>query len=250
MAGAELKESLHRIAVLAGHNALLRRRDPAHLISYLVMPMVLMPVFQAMVGDATQVATGLLVMFSILSMADVANATLAERVWHTWDRLRATGARVPEIMAGKALPVLAVLALQQAVLLAYGVAVLGLRPPWPPWPLVLAVAVWCFALLGMGTAIAGMVRSQGELSTVCNLAALSVSALGGALVPYALMPGWARSIAPVSPGYWATTMMQAGVRGDAAGVAGPAAVLLGVGAATLALAWWRAARGWGRGSVR
>jgi ABC-2 type transport system permease protein len=87
------------------------------------------------------------------------------------------------------------------------------------------VTAWSFALLCVGTAIAGVVRSQGELSTLGNIAALSVSALGGALVPYALMPGWAQAVAPVSPGYWATTMLQAAVRGDLAGTAGPAAVL-------------------------
>ncbi|GAA3621221.1 hypothetical protein GCM10022419_128610 [Nonomuraea rosea] len=243
------RESLHRIAVLTGHNTLLRRRDPAHLISYLVMPMVLMLVFKAMIGDPAQVVTGLLVMFSVLSMADVATATLTERVWHTWDHLRATKARIPEILIGKAVPVFVVLALQQAVLIGYGVLAVGMRPAGPPWPLMLAVAAWCFALLGVGTALAGVVRSQGELSTLCNIAALSVSALGGALVPYALMPSWAQAVAPISPGYWATTMLQAAVKGDLAGTAGPAAVLIGIGLAAGAFACHRFARGWGRTSL-
>jgi ABC-2 type transport system permease protein len=213
------------------------------------MPMVLMLIFKAMLGEPAQVVTGLLVMFSVLSMSDVATATLTERVWHTWERLRATKARIPEILVGKAVPVFAVLAFQQAVLLGYGVLAVGMRPAGPLWPLALAVAAWCFALLGVGTALAGVVRSQGELSTLCNIAALLVSALGGALVPYALMPAWAQAIAPISPGYWATTMLQAAVRGDIAGTAGPAAVLTGLGLAAGAFAWRRFAKGWGRGSV-
>ncbi|MEV0306775.1 ABC transporter permease [Nonomuraea fuscirosea] len=244
-----LRASLRRIAVLAGHNARLRRRDPAHFVSYLVMPMVLMLVFKGMLGQATQAVTGLLVMFSVLSMADVATATLTERTWHTWDRLRATRGSVPEIMIGKALPVFGVLVVQQAVLLAYGVLVVGMRPAGPLWPLALAVTAWCFALLCLGTAVAGVVRSQGELSTLCNIAALSVSALGGALVPYALMPAWAQAVAPVSPGYWATTMLQAAVRGDVAGTAGPAAVLAGLGVAAGAFACRRFSRGWGRSAT-
>ncbi|MEV0236325.1 ABC transporter permease [Nonomuraea sp. NPDC050786] len=243
------RDALHRIAVLAAHNVLLRRRDPAHLISYLVMPMVLMLVFKSMLGEPVQVVTGLLVMFSVLSMADVAGAGLAERTWHTWDRLRATRAGVAEIMLGKAVPVFAVLVLQQSVLLAYGIVAVGMRPAGPVWPLALAVAAWCFALLGVGTALAGVVRSQGELSTLCNIAALSVSALGGALVPYSMMPSWAQAIAPVSPGYWATTMLQAAVRGDVAGAAGPAAVLVGLGLVAGAFAWWRFGKGWGRNSL-
>ncbi|WP_346108348.1 ABC transporter permease [Nonomuraea maheshkhaliensis] len=246
---SRLRASSRRVAVLAGHNVLLRRRDPAHFVSYLVMPMVLMLIFKGMLGEATQAVTGLLVMFSVLSMADVATATLAERTWRTWDRLRATRANVPEIMIGKALPVFGVLVVQQVVLLAYGVLVVGLRPAGPLWPLVLAVATWCFALLCVGTAVAGVVRSQGELSTLCNIAALSVSALGGALVPYAMMPAWAQAVAPLSPGYWATTMLQAAVRGDVAGTAGPAAVLAGLGVAAGAFACRRFGRGWGRSAT-
>ncbi|NUP77041.1 MAG: ABC transporter permease [Nonomuraea sp.] len=240
-----LREPLRRVAVLAGHNALLRRRDPAHLVSYLVMPMVLMLIFKSMMGEATQAVTGMLVMFSVLSMADVATATLSERLWHTWDRLRATRARLPEIMIGKALPAFAVLLLQQAVLLAYGTFAVGMRPAWPFWPLALAVVAWGFALLGLGTAIAGVVRGPGELTTLCNVGALSVSALGGALVPFAMMPDWARVIAPVSPGYWATTMMRAAVRGDVAGTVRPAAVLLALGLAASLYAWRRFGKGWG-----
>jgi ABC-2 type transport system permease protein len=243
------RDSLHRIAVLVGHNVLLRRRDPAHLVSYLVMPMVLMLVFKSMLGQPAQVVTGLLVMFSVLSMADVASAVLTERVWHTWDRIRATRARVPELIIGKTLPVFAILAVQQVVLLVYGVLAVGMRPTGPLWPLGLAVAAWCFALLGVGTALAAVVRSHGELSTLCNIGALSVSALGGALVPYALMPSWAQTIAPASPGYWATTMLQAAVRGDVSATVGPAAVLIGLGAAAGAFAWRRLGKGWGRSAV-
>ncbi|WP_219466632.1 ABC transporter permease [Nonomuraea rhizosphaerae] len=243
------RDSLRRIAVLVRHNTLLRRRDPAHLVSYLVMPMVLMLVFKSMIGPADQVVTGLLVMFSVLSMADVATAMLTERVWHTWDRVRATRARVPELIVGKTLPVFAILAFQQAVLIGYGIVAVGMRPTGPVWVIALAVAAWCFALLGVGTALAGVVRSHGELSTLCNVGALSVSALGGALVPYALMPSWAQTIAPISPGYWATTMLQAAVKGDVAGTAGPAAVLIALGAVAGAFACWRFAKGWGRTAV-
>ncbi|WP_214324226.1 ABC transporter permease [Nonomuraea sediminis] len=240
------RESLHRIAVLTRHNALLRMRDPAHLISYLVMPMVLMLIFKTMLRDPAQVVSGLLVMFSVLSMADVATASLTERVWHTWDRVRATRARVPELLLGKALPVFALLAFQQAVLLGYGVLVIGLRVDGSPALLVVAVLAWCFALLGAGTAIAGVVRSQGELTTLCNVGALTVSALGGALVPIAMMPAWAQAIAPISPGYWATTMLQSAARGDAAGTAAGAGVLFALGAGAAAFACHRFAKGWER----
>ncbi|MFI6322792.1 ABC transporter permease [Nonomuraea sp. NPDC050556] len=238
---------MHRVAVLTRHNLLLRLRDPSHLVSYLVMPMVLMLVFKPMFGEAVQPVTGLLVMFSVLSMADVATATLTERVWHTWDRVRATRASVLELVVAKAVPVFCILLAQQALLLVYGVVAVGLRTQGSAWPLVLAVCTWCFALLGLGTAIAAVVRSHGELSTISNVGALAVSALGGALVPVAMMPDWAQAIAPISPGYWATTALRAAVRGEADWRA--AAILTGLGLVSGTFACWRLKRGWGRSSV-
>ncbi|GAA2902165.1 hypothetical protein GCM10020220_109420 [Nonomuraea rubra] len=171
---------------------LLRRRDPAHFVSYLVMPMVLMLIFKGMLGEPH--AGGHRPAGDVLGAVDGRRRHRHPHGTHLAHlgppaRHRAT---VPEIMIGKAVPVFAVLVVQQAVLLVYGVLAVGMRLSGPVWPLALAVTAWSFALLCVGTAIAGVVRSQGELSTLCNIAALSVSALGGALVPYALMPAWAQ----------------------------------------------------------
>src|SRR5688500_8321194 len=127
-------QPLHRIAALAAHNALLRLRDPGHFISYLLMPMILMlglkPIYlRALAGGTTQLATGMLVIFSVLALTIVGTATLTERTWHTWDRLRATSATAPEILLGKAIPVLVVLLLQQSILVGFGIAVIGLPVP-------------------------------------------------------------------------------------------------------------------------
>jgi ABC-2 type transport system permease protein len=61
------------------------------------MPMVLMLVFKPLysptaAGGATQGVIGLLVMFSVLALSIVGTATMTERTWHTWDRLRTTPA--------------------------------------------------------------------------------------------------------------------------------------------------------------
>jgi ABC-2 type transport system permease protein len=147
--------------------------------------MVLMLVFKPLYGGtvrdgSTQAVTGMLVMFSVLSLSIVGTATLSERTWRTWDRLRTTPATAVESLAGKAIPVFVILAVQQGVLLAYGSLVVGMPVSGTPGLLVLAVAVWGFALQAIGTAVAALVRSQGELSAVCDIGALAVSALGGA----------------------------------------------------------------------
>ena len=249
-----MTDSLYRISALARHNAILRLRDPGHFISYLLMPMILMlvlkPIYDlAVPGGTTQVATGMLVIFSVLALAIVGTATLTERTWHTWDRLRSTRLTGLELLLGKSIPVFLVLLIQQAILLCYGILVIGMRPTGNLWLLPLSIVVWGFTLLAIGTAIAAIVRSHGELSAICDIGALTLTTLGGAFVPVSMFPGWLQAVAPASPGYWALSMLQAALRGDVTTTLQRAALLLGIGLVAGTFACWRLSRGWGRATM-
>ncbi|GAA1007774.1 hypothetical protein Aple_071240 [Acrocarpospora pleiomorpha] len=251
---ATLRESVYRIGALANHNTIIRLRDPGQMISYLVMPMVLMLVLKplyvrAVEGGTTKVVTGLLVMFSVFAISIAGNAILAERTWKTWDRLRVSRAPAAELLLGKTLPIYLVMIVQQAILLGYGCLVIGLPIP-SNIPLVLmSILVWAFTLLAIGALLAAIVRSHGELSVISDVGALTLSSLGGALVPLSLMPDWAQVAAHVSPGYWALEMLQAAVAGDTAGTMLPAAILLGIALIAGVFAIRRLTRGWGRGGL-
>jgi ABC-2 type transport system permease protein len=244
-------DSVYRIAAVVRHNTRMRLRDPGQMISYIVMPMVLMLVLKplyvrAVEGGATQVATGLMVMFSVFAIAIAGNSIIIERTWKTWDRLRATKASATELLLGKTIPIFVVLVVQQSVLLLYGCLVIGLPIPHSVGFVLLAIGVWGFTLLAIGAALAAYVRSQGELSVVSDVGALTLSSLGGALVPLTIMPGWAQAAAHVSPGYWALSMMQAAIRGDATATLVPVAVLMAMGLVAGIFAVRRLTRGWGR----
>jgi ABC-2 type transport system permease protein len=241
-----------RGVALARHNTTLMLREPGPVISRLVQPLVLItlmrPLYVAALhrgGGTIQVVTGMLVMFSLLALSIVGTGIFAERGWHTWDRLRATPTRTGELLAGKAAPALALLIAQQAVVLGFGAAVFGLRVP-DPGLLTLAVGAWAFALLGLGAALGALARSQSELNVAYDIGGLLLSAMGGALVPLAELPGWAHAIAPASPGYWAMTALRSALLGQAGGTLRAAAVLAGIGVAAGWLATWRISRGWGR----
>lgn len=244
-------DALRRTGLLVRHNAILRLRDPGQLISYIAIPMVLMvvlrPLYVASVETGELLAvTGPLIMFSVFALAIVGNSIFIEREWRTWDRLRVTRAGNIEMLLGKTLPILVVLLIQQGTLLTFGVFVVGLPVPPQPLLLVLAVLVWGVTLLAAGSALATVVRSRGDLGMVSDLGAIVVSALGGALVPVSLMPDWAQHIAPVSPGYWAISLMRAAVEGDAGAMVRPSLVLLSIAAVAGAIAVYRLLRGWGR----
>jgi ABC-2 type transport system permease protein len=247
-------ESLRRIGLLVKFNVLLRMRDPGQLVSYIVLPMVLMVVFKPLYVRTLEVGTieavaGPLVMFSVFCVAIVGGSFLVEREWHTWDRLRASKAGRAELLLGKALPILLILILQQSVLIVFGTLVLGM--PFPPSLLYLglAIVVWGLTLLAIGSAAATIVRSRGELGMISDLGSMLISAVGGCLLPVSLMPLWAQHLSRVSPGYWALSMLRAALLDDPSAMVLPAIVCLSIALITATFAIRRLARGWGRSSL-
>jgi ABC-2 type transport system permease protein len=188
-----------RLAALSRHNTALMLREPGPVLSRLVMPLVMILLFRPLYLSAlgrhgvqagtAQVVTGMLVMFSLLALSVVGTAILTERTWGTWDRLRATSVRSGELLATKALPGFGMLAVQQAEVLLFGVVVFGLRVA-DPFLLAAAVISWALALLGIGTALGATLRSQSELNMAYDIGGVVLSALGGALIPLSVLPGW------------------------------------------------------------
>lgn len=244
-------DALYRSGVLIKHNTILRLRDPGQLISYIVVPMVLMLVFKplythAMDEGTLQAVTGPLVMFSVFALAIVGNSILLEREWRTWDRLRASRAGRGEMLLGKTVPIFVVLVFQQLFLLLYGCLVIGLPLPHSLGLTALGIMVWGFTLLAIGSTLATVVRSRGDMHLATDLSAIVISSLGGAVVPTSLMPHWAAVTARWSPGYWGLTMIQSAVRGDTGETLRCAGVCASIGVVFAGIAIYRLSRGWSR----
>lgn len=245
--------TLDRTLPLVRNNLTLFARDRGPLIGRIVQPILLVlllqPLYVRAMGDqalgTTQVVLGHLVLFSLLGMSIVGTAILTERRWYTFDRLRATPARVPELLAGKAIPILLFLMLQQVVVLGLGIVVLGVHVA-DFGLLALAAFVWTVTVLCVGAAIAMLVKSYAQLTAVIDIGASIMAGLGGALVPLAATPGWAQAIAPVWPAYWAMRSLRGAVHGDLRTTVLASAVLLGIAALSATIAGLRLARGWGR----
>jgi ABC-2 type transport system permease protein len=246
-----LPDTSVRMTALVRHNATLMLREPGPVISRLVQPLVLITLMHPLYAAAlaaegaqagtVQVVTGMLVMFSLLALSVIGTGIMTERGWRTWDRLRATPARAAELLGAKAVPAFAMLVVLQAELIGFGVVAFGLRVRDPAL-LTLAVASWALALLGIGTALGAMLRSQSELNVGYDIGGILFSALGGALIPSGELPGWARAIAPASPGYWAMGALRSALHGQTATTLRDAAVLAGVAVAACALAARRMSR--------
>jgi ABC-2 type transport system permease protein len=245
-------DALRRTGALIRHNTMLMAREPGPLASRLILPLafllLLHPLYeQAQPGNrgVTQAVVATLVTFSLMAMSIAGSSILTERIWHTWERVRASAAHPAEQLIGKAVPVVGALVLQQAAVIGFGIIALGLTVDGLPL-LALVVVSWTLTVTAMGAALGLAVKSLSGLSACYDIGGMVLSSLGGALVPLAAMPLWIRHIAPASPGYWAVSALQAAVRGDAGRTMLAAAVLLGFAAAACLVAVLRASASWGR----
>lgn len=244
-----------RVSSLIRLNNALLMREPGPIASRLLMPLimitVLAPLYKAALKGAgaqagpSQTISGMLVMFSLLALSIVGSAILTERMWHTWDRQRATPAAAWELLVGKAIPSCVVLVAQQVLIIGFGTLVFGLKVA-DVGLVSIVVGVWVFTLLCLGTALGALARSHSELAVFYDLGGITLTVLGGALLPLSMMPGWARAIAPVSPGYWAMRALNSALAGRVGDMFTPLLVLLTLAVVAGFIACWRITRGWGR----
>jgi ABC-2 type transport system permease protein len=228
--------ALHRIAVVARHQLVLLRTAPGPLLTYTVMPLLLTtliePVRARIGGDTTPAiaaASGMLVMFSLFMTGVIGDSLLAEHAWNTWDRLRTTPVRAPELLTGKALPLLAALLAQQVVVLTVAALAYRLDLAAAFWRLLLIGPAWAICVVGCGTALATLVRSHAQLSAVKDITTLTLAGLGGALIPLSLLPSWARPLGPLSPAFWAMRGYASALEPHTGGLGAATAILLTLG---------------------
>lgn len=206
---------MRRSLVIARNDLALLAQEPIALIVLVAMPLVVMafgkPTYGAVLrqqgypsaNGAEQVVPGMALMFVFFMVTFAGLAFFREHIWFTWDRLRTLPVRPSEIMVGKVVVPFVLICLQQAILIALGVALFGLdvRGSVPALvALLLSFALWLVAFI---LATVAWCKTFQQVLAVSNLGAIVFAGIGGALTPIATLPGWARSISPATPTYWA-----------------------------------------------
>jgi len=240
-----------RTWAITRHTAVLLARDPGIVITYAVMSAVLLvvlrPVYSRLSAPGTpailQETPGMAVMFTLLALDMAGQVMLSERTWHTWDRLRASRAGALAVLTGKALPLVGVFFIQLVVLFAFAAATFGLNLAGGSWRLPVMGLCWAACVTACGLALGVWVGTQGQLAAIADIVAMVITCLSGCLVPLSILPRWVKTIAPYSPGYWASHGFQASVTGDMEVYGKAIAVVLGVTVVGLAIAAVRAPHG-------
>ena len=247
--------SLGRMGVILRHELRIVGRDPLPIMVLLVFPIVSMaflkPAFQpalaqgghAHTNGAEQVVPGQAVLSAFFIVSLTAFAFFGEYGLATWNRLRASRATSMEIIVGKAVPRVGLCIAQFIVTFAIAVPLFDLTIRGDAFaliPLVVALAV-CFVLLGV--AVTAVCRTAQQANAFAIVGMVLFGAIGGALVPLDVLPGWAETVAPATPTYWAMRGFRSVILdGDGIGaVALPVMVLTAMTIAftLIALRWFR-----------
>ncbi len=207
--------SRRRLSVIVANELRLSARDPLPLMVLIVFPMIdmafLKPAFRAALvqtghlhaNGAEQVVPGQAVMSAFFVVSLTTFAFFSEFGWLTWDRLRASAATSAEIVLGKAVPRVAMVLAQFVLVLAAGVVVYDLHVRGNALTLVPLVVVFSICLVLLGVAVTAICRTAQQANSFAYVGMVLFGAIGGALVPIDVLPHWARTVAPITPTYWA-----------------------------------------------
>jgi len=207
--------SPRRLGTILAHEVRLIARDPLPVMVLIVFPIITMafvkPAFRAALqqtgyphaNGAEQVVPGQAVMNAFFVVSLTTFAFFSEHAFKTWDRLRASSATSPEIVFGKAIPRVGMVILQLIVVLTVGVVVFGLHVAGDPLALAPLVVIFSLCLVLLGVAVTAVCTSVQQANAFSYGGLVVFGAIGGALVPLAVLPAWAKTVAPLTPTYWA-----------------------------------------------
>ena len=200
-------------AILRQEVRILRHEVDA-IVVLLIMPLVLIPVLKdpieagftaegEAINGAQFVVVGQAVMFGFFLVTYMGFAMFREHGWHTWDRVLAGPVSIMQMVAGKMIPWMVIGAVQTVVILSLGIVLWDLSIPLGALPgIVLLTLAYTIFLVAFAMLLIAFIDSIMLLQALANLGAIMLGAIGGAMVPYLLLPTWLQTISPVTPTYW------------------------------------------------
>jgi ABC-2 type transport system permease protein len=188
-----------------------------------------------------QSSTGQLVTWVLITLAGVSEVLVNEKLWGTLRRLVVAPVSKAVILGGKVIGRLGIGLTQTAVMVGFGMLVLGVE--WGRSPLALVVMVVAFSLasVAFGVMLSTFTTSRNQAGWLAIFFGMVMAALGGAWWPLEVTPQLYQDAVRVLPTTWAMQgFLDVIVRGqDVMGVLPEAGVLLGFAAAFFGVGIWR-----------
>jgi ABC-2 type transport system permease protein len=106
-------------------------------------------------------------------------------------------------MLGKLVTPFLLSVLQISALFGLGHLLYGLRVRGSLFAIVVVSAGLIACLLSLALMLVALMRTVQQLNAAANIGGLVFAGFGGSLTPLSILPHWARTVAPATPGYWA-----------------------------------------------
>jgi ABC-type multidrug transport system permease subunit len=149
-----------------------------------------------------QAVAGTAIMMLLFSIAEIGGGLLEEKEGGTLKRLLYSPIRPSAILFGKMTAALIIAVLQLLIMFLFAWLAFGL-PIFDDIPslltLIFSVA---FAVASFGIFLVAIAKSRKQLSGLSSIIILTMSAIGGSMIPLFIMPPIMQKIAVVSVNYW------------------------------------------------
>lgn len=180
--------------------------DPTYVVFTLALPLMMTWAMSFLPKDAgvyEMASLGVLVMFVALNLITSAGSIIEERQKGTWQRILASPTTYWSIMGGYFIKLYLIAWIQAMILLLSGKFLFG--APWNHGYLemIIVLAVYIFAMTGLGLFLAGILKTPGQVQAVAMAIVMVGTMLGDVFFPIENPSGAIKLISTISPQSWA-----------------------------------------------
>ena len=149
-----------------------------------------------------QAVAGTAIMMLLFSIAEIGGGLLDEKDGGTLKRLLYSPLKSRDILFGKMIAALIVALLQLLVMFLFAWIAFGLPIFKDIVSLLVLIFAVAFAVASFGIFLVSIAKTRKQLSGLSSMIILTMSAIGGSMIPLFAMPSIMQKIAVISVNYW------------------------------------------------
>lgn len=149
-----------------------------------------------------QAVAGTSIMMLLFSIAEIGGGLLDEKEGGTLKRLLYSPLKSREILFGKMSAALIIALLQLIVMFGFAWLAFGLPIFNDLFSLIILIITVAFAVASFGIFLVSIAKTRKQLSGLSSMIILTMSAIGGSMIPLFAMPSIMQKIAVISVNYW------------------------------------------------
>jgi ABC-type multidrug transport system permease subunit len=141
-------------------------------------------------------------MMLLFSVTGMGSAMLEEKQEGTLKKLMMAPINPSSILFGKMISVNVISILQLIIMFIYGWLMFGLDLPGHIFSTMIMIVCTAFACSAFGVFLVSIAKSKAQVQGLSTLIILTMSAIGGSMIPSFIMPAFMQKLSVFSVNYW------------------------------------------------